>query len=64
MMKPQEHFNSDYFSDIIENIVLDDFGRVRLVTKTETEITEGENENANQENREKTVNTDRPQANR
>lgn len=45
LMKPQEHFNCEYFSDLIDNVILDDLGRVRLVTKTETEISEGADAN-------------------
>lgn len=44
MMKPQENFNCDYFSDLIEYITLSSSGKVRLHTKVGTEITEGENE--------------------
>ena len=44
MMKPQENFNCDYFSDIIDYITLSSSGKVRLHTKVGTEITEGENE--------------------
>lgn len=44
MMKPQENFNCDYFSDLIDYITLSNSGKVRLHTKVGTEITEGENE--------------------
>lgn len=44
MMKPQENFNCDYFSDLIDYITLSSSGKVRLHTKVGTEITEGENE--------------------
>ena len=44
MMRPQENFNSDYFSDLIDYITLSSSGKVRLHTKVGTEITEGENE--------------------
>ena len=44
MMKPQENFNCDYFSDLIDYITLSSSGKVRLHTKMGTEITEGENE--------------------
>ena len=44
MMKPQENFNCDYFSDPIDYITLSSSGKVRLHTKVGTEITEGENE--------------------
>ena len=44
MMKPQENFNCDYFSDLIDYITLSSSGKVRLHTKVGTVITEGENE--------------------
>ena len=44
MMRPQENFNCDYFSDLIDYITLSSSGKVRLHTKVGTEITEGENE--------------------
>ena len=43
MMKPQENFNCEYFSDLIDYITLSSSGKVRLHTKVGTEITEGEN---------------------
>lgn len=45
LMKPQEQFNCEYFSDLISYITLDDSGRVALHTKTESEIEEGESKN-------------------
>lgn len=44
LMKPQETFNCDYFSDLVSYITLGDSGKVTLHTKVETEITEGEEE--------------------
>ena len=44
MMNPQENFNCDYFSDLIDYITLSSSGEVKLHTKVGTEITEGENE--------------------
>ena len=44
MMNPQENFNCDYFSDLIDYIMLSSSGEVKLHTKVGTEITEGENE--------------------
>lgn len=43
-MNPQENFNCDYFSDLIDYIMLSSSGEVKLHTKVGTEITEGENE--------------------
>ena len=45
LMKPQESFNCDYFTDLIDYITLSSSGKVTLHTKVETEITEGEDEN-------------------
>ena len=45
LMKPQESFNCDYFTDLIDYITLSSSGNVTLHTKVETEITEGEDEN-------------------
>ena len=42
LMKPQEEFNCDYFSDLVSYITLGEKGRVILHTKVETEITEGD----------------------
>ena len=44
LMKPQENFNCEYFSDLIDYITLSSSGKVILHTKVVTEITEGENE--------------------
>ncbi len=45
LMKPQEDFNCDYFSDLISYISIGDSGKVTLHTKVETRITEkGESE--------------------
>ena len=44
MMRSQENFNCDYFSDLIDYVTLSSSGKVRLHTKVGTEITEGENE--------------------
>lgn len=44
MMNPQENFNCDYFSDLIDYITLSSSGKVTLHTKVGSEITEGENE--------------------
>ena len=49
LMKPQEEFNCAYFSDLVSYITLDNSGRVKLHTKTETEI-QGEDENGGKEN--------------
>ena len=50
LMKPQETFNCDYFSDLISYITLGDSGKVTLHTKVEAEISEGEEPNGSNEN--------------
>lgn len=45
LMKPQETFNCDYFSDLISYITIDDSGKVTLHTKVESEIREGGDDN-------------------
>ena len=52
MMIPQETFNPDYFSDIIDYLILGSSGKVILHTKTDAEI-EGEEENECDQNTEK-----------
>lgn len=42
LMKPQEVFNCDYFTDLIETVVIDANGSITLYTKTDTVIAEGE----------------------
>jgi len=42
LMRPQEEFNSDYFTDLIAFISLGEQGHVTLHTKTETEVSEDE----------------------
>lgn len=50
MMMPQEEFNSEYFADLISFITLDEKGRVKLITKTDTEISQGDNEYESNQN--------------
>lgn len=38
MMKPQDKFNITYFTDLVSYITLDEGGKLKLHTKTETEI--------------------------
>lgn len=40
----QEDFNGSYFADLIDNVILDRSGRVTLITKSQTEITKGDDE--------------------
>ena len=50
LMKPQENFNCEYFSDLIDYITLSDKFRVTLHTKTDTAVGEGEMIDGSQEN--------------
>lgn len=56
LMKPQEFFSCENFSDLIENVTLSESARVTLHTKTSTTISEGDlidgsNENPEEESR-------------
>lgn len=51
MMTPQDEFSESYFTDLISFISLDGSGRVRLHTKTDTEI--GDDNNARDQNTQK-----------
>ena len=50
LMQPQEYFNCDYFSDLIETVSIGDAGRITLHTKTDTTISEGDTANGSNEN--------------
>lgn len=50
LMRPQEFFNCDYFSDLIETVYLGEAGHVTLLTKTDTSISEGDPANGSNEN--------------
>lgn len=52
LMKPQESFNCEYFSDLVSYIGIGDSGKITLHTKVETEITEGDEELGCNENTE------------
>ena len=57
-MKPQEHFNCDYFTDTIDIVYLDaGTGEVRLQTKTST-IIEGVRHDRSQEDPEEEGHSD------
>lgn len=40
MMTVQDEFNTEYFSDIVNTVFFDENGEIRIITKTDTEITE------------------------
>ena len=44
LMKPQEEFNCEYFSDLVDFVTLSSSGKVTLHTKVETLVREGEDE--------------------
>ena len=52
LMNPQTEFNSVYFPDLVENVILEAPARVSLLTKTDVQISEGEPDHGSQENTE------------
>lgn len=50
LMSPQTEFNTVYFTDLVENVVLEAPARVTLITKTEVQISEGESDYGSHEN--------------
>ena len=58
LMDPQEKFNTSYFIDLVENVVLDAPSRVTLITKTNTSISEGEPDHGSHENPQENGDTD------
>lgn len=53
LMNPQTEFNSVYFTDLVENVILEAPARVSLLTKTDVQISEGVPDHGSQENTEK-----------
>lgn len=58
LMNPQTEFNSAYFTDLVESVILEAPARVSLLTKTAVQISEGEPDHGSQENTEEDSNTD------
>lgn len=58
LMNPQTEFNSAYFTDLVESVILEAPTRVSLLTKTAVQISEGEPDHGSQENTEEDSNTD------
>lgn len=58
-MHPQEEFNTSYFVDLVENVILETPARVSLRTKTDVKISGGEPSDGSQENPEENGLTDR-----
>lgn len=52
LMNPQTEFNSVYFTDLVENVILEAPARVSLLTKTDVQISEGDPDHGCQENTE------------
>lgn len=40
LMRPQDFFNPDYFSDLVETISLGESGQIKIHAKTNTTISE------------------------
>ena len=57
-MNPQTEFNSVYFTDLVENVILEAPARVSLLTKTDVKISEGVPDHGSQENTEKNGDAD------
>ena len=47
LMRPQEAFNKEYFTELIEAVVLGETGKISIRTKTGTTINEGDTEDGN-----------------
>ena len=58
LMNPQTEFNSVYFTDLVENVILEAPARVSLLTKTDVQISEGVPDHGSQENTEKNGDAD------
>lgn len=58
LMSPQSEFNTAYFIDLVENVILETPARVTLITKTDVQISEGESDYGSQENTEENGNAD------
>ena len=58
LMNPQTEFNSVYFTDLVENVILEAPARVSLLTKTDVQISEGVPDHGSQENTEEDGDTD------
>lgn len=58
LMQPQDNFNCQYFSDLIESVFIGDGGRVSLRTKTDAIISEGEKTDGSNENPKEESNPD------
>lgn len=52
LMTPKENFDSTYFTDLIDTVTISADGRITLITKTETRISEGEQPNGSCEDTE------------
>ena len=47
LMRPQEIFNQQYFTELIEAVMLGENGKISIRTKTGTMINEGDTEDGN-----------------
>lgn len=58
LMNPQEHFKTEYFIDLVENVILEAPAQVMLLTKTDVRICEGESDDGSQEDTQENGNAD------
>ena len=58
MMQPTETFTKDYYYDLVAYLTLDQSGKVTLHTKTETELSEGDEPNGSNQDTEENGNAD------
>lgn len=49
LMNPQAEFNAAYFTDLVENVILEPPARVSILTKTDVQISEGEQNHGSHE---------------
>ena len=58
MMQPTETFTKAYYYDLVAYLTLDQSGKVTLRTKTETELSEGDEPNGSNQDTEENGNAD------
>lgn len=57
-MSPRDSFDVDYFNELINTVTIDTNGRITLITKTDTTISEGETANGSCEDTEENGHAD------
>ena len=58
LMSPRDSFDVDYFNELINTVTIDTNGRITLITKTDTTISEGETANGSCEDTEENGHAD------